>query len=404
MRQRLLPRTAHLLRTAAKHMIYLGGCLAFKPFLLWRRRRMAGRLDPSRVLYVGLAQRGDFVLVLPTLIELKRRFPSCHITCWIRGFNRPLAALSDAVDRTIVYDDFNPSGFGVFVEMLNMRRHAALRRDLRSRSFTLMIDDSGSGFTTVIGAWAGIRARIGRNSQGFGFLNHYDFAPDDNCQLISKRLKLLRPLGIASPNQSSICGVIQVDKARSAECLQRCGLVARRYFTVQPNGGWRAKNWPASHMATVVAEVSRRTGWEPVLVGSNTDRSDLDAICATAGVRCLNLAGQLELDQLAALIGSAALHVGVDSVGSHLACALGTRSVTMFGPTNPRISHVFSDKNIAVLKRTPCTPPPEKQYCCFDAGRTCPDQGRMNELLPDEVLTAACDLLHARTKAALYEF
>ncbi len=402
MHQRLLSLSAHRLRTVVKHLIYAVGCVFIKPILLIRRR-FAGQVDPSRILYVGLAERGDFILVLPTLIEIKQHFPNAHITCWVRGFNRPLAGMSSAVDQIFVYDEFRSSGLGVIVELLRIRRHRPLLRDLRNRNFTLMIDDSGSGFTTLIGALAGIKIRIGRNSQGYGFLNHYDFAPDSDCQLIQKRLKLLWPLGIVARNQNSVLNTIAVDDALANDCLGLYGLAPGEYFTVQPNGGWRAKNWPQAHFATVVAELSRQSGLLPVLLGADQDRADLEVISSSSGVPCLSLAGKLELDELAAVIADSAIHIGVDSVGSHLACALGTKSLTIFGPTNPLISHSFSEKNIAIFKRTRCTPRPVKQYCCFDAGRTCPFQARMGELRADEVLNLALDLLHARNRHTLYE-
>lgn len=401
--QRFFALSAHRLRTFGKHLIYLLGCLTFKPIILIRRRLLGTEIMPGRILYVCLAQRGDFILALPVLAEIKRHFPQSHITCWVRGFNRRLTDLNSAVDQVLVYDGFSPSGAGAITELMRIRRHRSLLQKLRDGGFTLLIDDSGAGFTSLMGALARIPTRIGRNSQGYGFLNHFDFAADSNGQLLQKRLKLLQPLGIAPRDCQTVRNAIAVGDSLSTRCRERYGLRRHGYLTVQPIGGWRAKSWPASHVTVFVSGISRQTGLLPVLLGAAGERDDLESIGANSDVGYLNLAGELELDELAAVIADSAIHFGIDSVGSHMACALGTKSLTIFGPTNPRISHSFSRDNIAVFKRTSCTPKPDEQYCCFDAGRTCPVQANMGELRAEEVLPIALELLNSKNQLSLYE-
>ena len=350
--------------------MYLAGCIFVKPFLLLSRRSNAYRnSSPLRVLYVTLAHRGDFLLSLPAITALKQNFPQSTVTCWIREFNQSLARLSPAIDQVFVYDDFRSSGFATLVALFQPRRHKSLLQNLRNRQFDVMVDDTGIGFTALYGFRAGIPLRIGRNVQGYGFLNHFDLPEDVNSQLVERRLRLLRPLGITGDAVQTIAGALSISDLLSQNTLHKFTLEDRRYFTIQPNGGWEAKNWPLDRVALVSGRIASETGLMSVLLGSANDRESLETVGLTSGGPYLNLAGKLELDELAAVIANSDLHLGVDSVGSHLACALGTKSLTIFGPTNPLISHSFSSRNIAVFKRTRCTPRVDKQYCCLDAGR-----------------------------------
>ncbi len=401
---RIRAYTAHYVRAIGKIAVYLAGCIFVKPFLLTARRsRTYQTSSPLRVLYVSLAYRGDFLLSLPAIAALKHHFPKSTVTCWIRGFNQSLARLNPAIDQVFVYDDFRSSGIATLVELFQPGHHQSLLQNLRSRQFDVMVDDTGIGFTALYGFRAGIPLRIGRNVQGYGFLNHFDLPEDANSQLVEKRLRLLRPLGITSEAVQTIAGALTIDERLAQATLDKFSLIGGRYFTIQPNGGWEAKNWPLDRVAFVSGRIASESRLMAVLLGSASDREGLETVGRTSGGPYLNLAGKIELDELAAIIANSALHLGVDSIGSHLACALGTKSLTIFGPTNPVVSHSFSSRNVAVFKRTRCTPRFDKQYCCLDAGRTCRHNACMRELKADDVLRIALQLLNSEIKSSLVE-
>ena len=402
--RRIIHYAAHLTRTIGKSAVYLIGSIVVRPFILLPRRQGAPETSRSlQILYVSLAYRGDFVLSLPAIMALKRQFPYSTITCWIRGFNQSLARLNPAIDQVLVYDDFRPSGIATLIDLFHSNLHQMFLRSLRDRKFDIMVDDSGVGFAAIYGFRAGIPLRIGRNTQGYGFLNHFDLPEDANCQLIEKRMRLLQPLGIINEPERTIAGALSISGRLIQDTLHRFALKDRRYFTVQPNGCWEAKNWPLERMAEVAGRLALLSQMKTVLLGSDRDRNALDNLGRSSGGPFLNLAGELELDELAAIISNSSLHLGVDSIGSHLACALGTKSLTIFGPTNPVISHSFSSRNIAIFKRTRCTPRFDRQYCCLDAGRTCPHKACMHELKVDDVLRIALQLLESEMESSLIE-
>lgn len=386
--------------------VHLFGSLAVKPFLLLDRNKK--RLDaqrPLNILFVSLAFRGDLILCFPAIAALKRRFPDSKISCWVKEFNRTLAQLDRNIDEVVVYDDFRPHALRMLGELLHFSRHRAFLSAIRYRQFALFIDDSGLAFSSLIGAFAGIPLRIGRNTQGFGFMYHYEFPSEFRGHLIEKRFKLLEPLGIAASSDDMI-PKMSIPRELLDEALTTLGLdsASPRYFTVQPFGGWEAKNWGLDKLAYVVDKFAIATGMTPVVVGGSSESESIQHMNSILSVKAVNSAGKLDLPHTAALISGSKLHLGVDSVGSHIAEATGVKSLTIFGPTNPRVSAFLTQQNVAVFKRTSCTPKEGKQYCCRDAGRLCPYISCMEELAADDVFTALNDLWEGKNASSVFEF
>ncbi len=251
---------------------------------------------------------------------------------------------------------------------------------------------------------ARIPRRISRNAQGYGFLNHFDFPEDVNEQLVLKRLKLLQAVDVPFDSLADLKPRLTIEGALINAALADLQLAPQSYFTIQPFGGWSAKNWPAQNVANLIKGFVPATGLRPVLLGAPAESDLLAEIASNSGTDCVVAGGRLTLTETAAVIAGARLHFGVDSVGSHLATAVGTASLTLFGPTNPYISHFLSPRHVAMRKLTRCTPRPHRQYCCFDAGRTCRHEGRMNELQVEEVLQTLLAVCEGRSLPPVVEY
>jgi heptosyltransferase-2 len=359
-----------------------------------------------KILFICLAFRGDLILNFPAILALKRKFPRSKITCWVREYNRNLAALNRDIDDVICYDDFEKTGIRMLIDLARVGKHDRIIAKLSKGKFDVCIDDSGSAFTTVTCFLAGIPFRVGRNSQGFGFLFHYEYPYDFNESLTRKKLTLLEPLGIFVKDIESFIQTIQVSEDQLRMAMERCGLEFGRsnYFTVQPFGGWEAKSWGIENFAYVVDNFASKTGLIPVFIGGRSDFAGISGIEGIIRMHGCNAAGKLALDESAALIAGAQLHFGVDSFGTHVAEATGVKSLTIFGPTNPRLIAILQAQNIAVMKKTSCSPPEGKIYCCPDAGRSCRSISCMRELEAEDVLSVLIDLWEDKVKERVIEF
>jgi ADP-heptose:LPS heptosyltransferase len=369
-----------------KATVHLLGTIIVRPFL-GRGKALSDfeSLPEPRILYVSLAYRGDLILSLPAIAALKKRFPDSKITCWIREYNVSLAKLCSDIDEIITYDTFPSSGLQLLAKLGRLTPHRAFIAEIRARQFDILIDDSGFGFSALVGALARIPLRIGRDTQGFGFLYHSETPFNENEHLVGKRLRLLRSLGIESTHPERLR--IAVDSTSVEKTCAKIELAGQeQFFTLQPYAGWAAKNWQKEKIVAVVNGFMRETGLTPVFIGGSTDREKIDKMRERIEGRSISAAGMLELGETLALISRARIHFGVDSVGSHMAAAAGVRSVTLFGPTNPRLSAPLSADNIVILREISCSPARDRQYCALDAGRLCPQFKCMESLDAKEVL------------------
>jgi ADP-heptose:LPS heptosyltransferase len=380
--EKIRRRIAGIGRTA----VHFLGTVIVRPFLGRGITPSAfENLPAQQILYVSLAYRGDLILCLPAIAVLKKRFPNCKIVCWIREYNVTLAKLCPDIDEIITYDTFPSGGLGLLVKLGFLSPHRTFIDEIRARHFNLLVDDSGYGFSALVGVLARIPLRIGRDTQGFGFLYHSETPYNENEHLVEKRLRLLRSLGIESTRPERL--QIAIERTPAERTCAKLELARHeKFFTIQPYAGWSAKNWQDEKIAAVVDGFAKETGLTPVFIGGSADRERIDKIRAPIEGRSISAAGLLELGETFALISLARFHFGVDSVGSHMAAAAGVRSVTLYGPTNPRLSAFLSTDNIVVLREIPCSPARDQQYCALDAGRLCPQFVCMESLEAQEVL------------------
>lgn len=387
-----------------KFFIHLLGRIFISPFIrIGRPQSLREKHGKLQILYICLAFRGDLILNFAAILALKREFPRSKITCWVREYNRNLAALNRDIDEVLCYDSFENTGIRILIDLAGIKKHNHFFSELKEHKFDICIEDFGYAFTTVTCFLAGIPFRVGRNSQGFGFLYHYEYPYDFNESLIRKKLRLLEPLGIFVKDIESIIQTIQVSEDQLRTAMTKCGLEFERsnYFTVQPFGGWEAKNWDIEKFAYVIDNFAFKTGLIPVFIGGENDFAGISRIEGIIRMHGWNTAGKLEIDESTALIAGAQLHFGVDSFGTHVAEATGVKSLTMFGPTNPRLIAILRAQNIAVMKKTSCSPQEGKIYCCPDAGRSCPYLSCMKELEADDVLSILTDLWEGRVTGSL---
>ncbi|MFH1090791.1 MAG: glycosyltransferase family 9 protein [Pseudomonadota bacterium] len=130
------------------------------------------------------------------------------------------------------------------------------------------------------------------------------------------------------------------------------------YVVVHPTSRWMFKTWRAEANAEVIDYLSRQKGL-PVVLTSAPVPEELNYIQDVLGrtrTRPLDLSGRLSLAELAAVIAGGRLFFGVDSLPMHMAAAVGTQAVALFGPSGENMWGPWGQGHRVVAKKWDCRP------------------------------------------------
>jgi heptosyltransferase-3 len=177
---------------------------------------------------------------------------------------------------------------------------------------------------------------------------------------VERHLDLLRRLGIhPAPEERAPTLAISAAAAQRVRAkLGVAGWQGQPYAVVHPGSRWMFKVWTAEGNAKVLDHLAQR-GLAVVLTAAPDARESAlaDAILRHAGSRCIDLRGQLSLEELGAAIAGAEVFFGVDSVPMHIAAAVGTPGVALFGPSSEHEWGPWSGRFQVVASRVhPCRP------------------------------------------------
>ena len=355
-----------------------------------------------RVLVTKLKHHGDVLLASPVLSTLKRAAPDADIDALVYAETAPMLAHHPALCQLHTID----RGWKQRGVVHQLREEAGLLSRLRARRYDLLVHltEHPRGLTLALllrPAFSVTRMRGEREHPLLwkrGFTHFYPLPRGRSRHTVETHLDALRRLGIQpSPEDKRLVLVPGADaQARVDAMLAERALAVKRFVQVHPGSRWLFKSWPAGRMAAVVDKLVRE-GHPVVVTGAPDERERalvdvlLAALPPSARANVHDLTGKLTLLELAALTARARLFVGVDSAPMHIAAAVGTPTVALFGPSDEiewgpwGVAH-----RVVTSGEFPCRP-------CRNDG--C-GGGKVSECLttlPVERVTAAIDALIAET-------
>ena len=335
----------------------------------------------SRILVVKLAHLGDVLLAAPVVSVLKRHAPHAEVDALVYAETAPML-----------------SGHPGLAELHSIRRglraELALLRRLRQRRYDLMVALSDKPRIAFLARLAGIRHAVtaARSDRGAfwrrSFTHFYAIPPGNSRHTVEVHLDALRALGIQPAADER--RVVMVPGAEAERRIDELRL-PERFVAVHPASRWLFKCWPAERLAELINTLQAR-GERVVLTGSrDADESALvDQVVRGLHAPAINLSGQLSLKELAALIGRARLFLGVDSAPLHMASAMGTPAVALFGPSGDVEWGPWQVAHRIVTSDHPCRP-------CGYNGCGGGNRSQCMEAIPVRPVLAAIDALtHGR--------
>lgn len=340
--------------------------------------------DNARILVVGVDWLGDALFMTPVFKAIKRRWPDGHLAVSTASRNVPVLSRCAQVDDVIPYDEV-PFLLGLADQARLASKFAAGRFDtalLLHRSFT----------RALAAARAKIPRRIGFSHRKRDWLLTERLPlPSASLHRIDTYLSILQPLPIPAEDRRPEIRPAAGDAAEwNAVRTSKTNWGSQdRFLTLHPGGNWDLKRWPVAHFADVARRVSA-AGWKVAVCGSAQEAELGRSIeHAAPGGAVVSFCGATGFGGLVGMLAASRLMISNDSGPLHVAAALGTPVVGLFGPTLEFLTGPVASGTVRTLRKDfGCELP-----CFF--GR-CSNRVCLDRLSPDEVLAVAEDVLGER--------
>lgn len=286
-------------------------------------RRKLGR---PRVLIVRLSAVGDCVQTMPLACAVRDHWPQAHIAWVVEKGAAPLVEACSAVDQLLVL----PKRFATSLRTLRW-----LAGELRREAFDIALDPQGLTKSGIVTWLSGAPRRIGFARPAAREINPWlqtELVASRQLHRVPRYLELVAPLGL---EQASVRFGLQIPRAvdASAETFLHRADIRGGFVAVNPGAGWSSKRWPIERFAEVARHLATREMTSVVTWGGDQERVWAESIVAQANGAAI-LAPPTTLLELAALLKRARLLVASDTGPLHLAAALGTPCVALFGASD----------------------------------------------------------------------
>jgi lipopolysaccharide heptosyltransferase I len=288
------------------------------------------------ILVIKPSSLGDIVLALPALTALRKSFPDANISWFIRPDFAPLLENHPHLNEVILFDRkflgkawYHPRAFGSLLSLIWR---------LRRSKFDLVIDLQGL-FRTASLAW------LSRCKNRFGmtmarelahiFYTHKIPQDQDCIHLVDYYLKIIQAAGASQTQAQFVLPVNSAAVDSVNEMLGAYGVNVDNYAVFVPGSAHTDKRWPIERFAALADKISSQFGLSIVGIGTASEKGDVETLSRLAGIPIANFAGQTSLAELFALLRAAKLVVSNDTGPGHIAAALDTPTVLIFGRSNP---------------------------------------------------------------------
>jgi ADP-heptose:LPS heptosyltransferase len=330
-------------------------------------RRLFRRPDPApprRILCFRLERIGDLLMTGPALAELRALVPEASIHLAVGGWNRDLAGALPGIDRVETLDAGWLSREGSGSTLLGLARRVA---GWRSRRYDLAINFEPDIRTNLVMAAAGARRSAGFASGGGGALLDLALDYDVTVHTAENARRLVHAAVGRTPDVAVEWTLRVPDTSRAEAARLLAPFAGRLKVGMHVSAGRAIKQWPEESFRDVAAHLASDRLAAIVLTGGPGDRAQVDLVrAALPANRVLDLSGDVSLLTVAAVIEQIDLFVTGDTGPMHLANAVGTPIVAVFGPSDPRRYAPRGMRDTVVRIDLPCSPcnrirrPPER--------------------------------------------
>ncbi len=331
-------------------------------------------LTSHHILVIKLTSIGDVVLATASLKALRAKFPKAKIYCLVSQSCREVLSRCPYLDGVIIFDAKDRDrGLGGLWR---------LSRRLRQYKFDKVIDLQNNRKSHLLSFLSFPKESFGYAGKWGLLLTQRLKNRKERIHPVQHQFKVLNLLGIDYQGTERLelwpsrSDEQYIQELLETEWVGNFGNLIGYNFSASAQ--WPTKNWPLAHLARLCDLLSVHN-YRVVLTGTERDRDAAQQLLKMSKSKPAILAGKTDLGQLTALIKRCKVFVTADSSPLHIAAAVGTPAVALFGPTDPA-RHLPPAKVVKVLKKDlPCTP-------CYSGQCKIKTHACMLAIAPEEVL------------------
>lgn len=279
-----------------------------------------------RVLVIRLRSIGDTVLSTPSLFALRRFLPNAQIDILLEDWVAPVLQGSNHVDSVIKVGKGSMARLGT-----------ALR--LRETKYDVVFNLHGGTTSTFFTRFTGARHRVGYSNYQYSSLytdllsSSSDFWREEKTHSAEQQLALLGFVGVPVSDRPRSSLTVDPEALQQIDdLLQTCGIGDEKFALIHPSTAFATKQWAPENYARIT-EYFAACGIKRVAVATKAEIETLEKVVESSRVPIVAF-DDLSLPQITALASKAEIFIGNDSGIAHIAAAVGTPTVVIFGSSN----------------------------------------------------------------------
>ncbi len=299
------------------------------------------------ILVIKISAIGDVILSIPSLRAIRQRFPAAVIKVLVGLSAREVLDRCPYINELIVCD-FKGRHKGI-------KGVWALSRQLQREMFDVVIDLQNNRKSHMLGGLSLAASRYGYNNRKLSFLLNNSIKDDaPYLDPLDHQMRVLKLCGVKNMEKSLELWPSDSDELRADTILKEAWAFQGQMLVginVRASSRWTSKNWPAAYIAQLCDRLAKEFNVRSVITGSKDDTAFAESVAKMTKSKPLVIAGKTSINELAALIKRFRVYLTPDSAPMHIACAVGTPCVALFGPTDPK-RHVASPVNCTILSKS----------------------------------------------------
>jgi len=329
---------------------------------------MAAYESSPRILIVRIGAMGDVLHALPAVAALREQLPTAHIGWAIEPRWASLLAANTQQNNPLVdrihhvpVREWKSKPFS----LATAQSIRALRCELRAEQYDIAVDLQGTIRSSFVGRLAGAGAFTGsaNSREALARIFYTQKIATQQPHVVEQACEILgaaidRKLAPATP-------VLAHDAAAEAWCNHALAALpaSSRIVVLSAGGGWGAKRWPPEHFGALAAALTAH-GFTVLVAAASPDDDLAHRVVADSGHTAQDIV--CDLPQLTALLRRAALCIAGDTGPLHLAAAVGTPVVGIYGPTDPARNGPYTQKKR--ILRSPQSVTDHSRHAAAEAG------------------------------------